>query len=89
MYSYSVNESQHGETNKVESPPRKGSDQPGYPPSLIRDFVKRLNERLISNWLASANTLLGLGGLLVCSEPLPLCWFCRVAAAQLLTCPNK
>ena len=32
-------EPQHDKTNKMTCAPSKDSDQPGHPPSLIRDFV--------------------------------------------------
>ena len=61
-----INEPQHDKTYRVACAPSEDSDQPGYPPSLIRVFAVRMKEAWVHSYPLSteqrAKTLIRLGG---------------------------
>ena len=79
------NEPPHDKTNKMPCVPSEDSDQPGHPPSLIRDFAVHMKKacvlgyplsalrRLSSDW-ADAQADLSL------RWAQSFCWFCHEVA---------
>ena len=76
----------HDKTNKMACAPSEDSDQPGHPPSLIREFIVSMKKawvlsyplstqwRLWSDWAdAQADQSL-------CLVHMPLSWFCHEVA---------
>ena len=51
---YGLNEPPHDKINKVACAPNEDSDQPGYPPSLIRVFAVRLKKAWVLSYPLSA-----------------------------------
>ena len=47
-------EPQHNKTNKMVFAPSEDSDQPGFPPSLIRVFAVRMEKALVLSYPLSA-----------------------------------
>ena len=53
LESLTLNEPVHDKTNKMTCAPSKDSDQPGHPPSLIRDFAVRVKKPRVQHWAHS------------------------------------
>ena len=79
-----LSEPPHGKTNKMICATSKDSDQPGYPPSLIRV----LTVRSVGSWgsnISSCRQLIRVfadaqADLSFCWAHKSFCWFCREAA---------
>ena len=71
--------------------PSQDSDQPGYPPCLIRVFVVRIKKLSILSYPLSAHRrLVRLGGsptdVRPCLAHILFCWFCHAKAHKLIAC---
>ena len=86
----------YGKTNKMACAPSEDSDQPGYPPSLIRVFAVRTKKAWILSYPLSAQRRLWSDWTDAQADPslrwahMPFCWICHALAQfYLITCTSN